>query len=662
MNVAGNQGVSRETMHILQNMMHEVNLFVALLKSMEELSSEREGGLEDIRMVFRAENAPDLRRYNAPTADEAGVLIVSGDDESDLEPRNRDIVLRFKGVGGNDGLSRINELDQHYDALHYVLMFPFGDPGWNINIKSYNPNMMEIDEPVAVDQVYKAEIFVMQYYSSRLMLRPNANTPVNEQVSIHSFGKFNQKALRAEVYSGLADVIRLDDNDMSEVGKRVILPSSFVGGPRFMAQLFQDTMNLVRRFGKPDLFITFTCNPDWPEIAEALLSVLRKVVAYCYTIEFQKHGLTHCHMLFILAEEDKSRTAEQIDHIVSAEIPDPVDYPLAHQNVTTSMVHGPCGLLNPETICMKNGLCSKKHPFNYADRTLLSEESENDKLTYRRRVMPSRLVMRNSGRTTVDNRWIVPHNLYLTAKYNAHINVEICNEINSIKYVYKYVYKGHDRAQVYMTNTAGVAEGQDEVKNFLDARYVSASEVCWRLLGYPMHKEFSSCQRLDVHLPNEQRIYYKENGRPVEALNRAVQDTTLTAWFKYNADNERYEEAMQTLYPNFCERYTFHSTPRGNYWAPRRAGFGDTIGRMYTTSPKGIEKYHLCLILLTVPGAKSLPDFRTINGEVLNTFQSAARSTVLLADDTEWSAAMTEAALTQMPSSLRQLFSASYCI
>ncbi|KAG1064433.1 hypothetical protein G6F42_027004 [Rhizopus arrhizus] len=87
------------------------------------------------------------------------------------------------------------------------------------------------------------------------MLRPNVDTPVNEQVCIHSFGKlfhqyvvymyakmeqqrlkfiwFNQKALRAEVYSGLA--IRLDDNDMSAVGKRVILPSSFVGGPSLIS-------------------------------------------------------------------------------------------------------------------------------------------------------------------------------------------------------------------------------------------------------------------------------------------------------------------------------------------------------------------------------------------------------------------------------------------
>jgi len=58
---------------------------------------------------------------------------------------------------------------------------------------------------------------------------------------------------------------------MSSIGKRVILPSTFIGGPRFMAQLYQDAMALVRRFGKPDLFITFTCNPAWDKITRELL-------------------------------------------------------------------------------------------------------------------------------------------------------------------------------------------------------------------------------------------------------------------------------------------------------------------------------------------------------------------------------------------------------
>jgi hypothetical protein len=46
----------------------------------------------------------------------------------------------------------------------------------------------------------------------------------------------------------------------------------------------------------------------------------------------------------------------------------------------------------------------------------------------------------------VDNWWIVPYNLHLATKYHAHINVEICLSISAVKYLYKYVYKGLDRA------------------------------------------------------------------------------------------------------------------------------------------------------------------------------------------------------------------------
>lgn len=204
-----------------------------------------------------------------------------------------------------------------------------------------------------------------------------------------------------------------------------------------MAQLFQDAMNLVRRVGKPNLFITFTCNPAWQEITNELLinqrlsdkpdlyervfrlklkallgdvvkkSVLGKVITYCYTIEFQKRGLPHCHMLFILDEEDKPRTPEDVNRIVSAESPDPITHPLAYETVTNSMIHGPCGLLNPEVPCMKNCRCTKNYPFNSAKvTTLMGEDNENNngRLTYRMRIMIDRVVLRNSGRTTINNR------------------------------------------------------------------------------------------------------------------------------------------------------------------------------------------------------------------------------------------------------------------
>jgi hypothetical protein len=82
--------------------------------------------------------------------------------------------------------------------------------------------------------------------------------------------------LRAEAYSGLIDYIIVNDDDQvdaSKVGKRVILPSTFGAGPRSMHQKYQDSMAIVRQFGKPDYFITVTCNPNWPEIKDAMKDV-----------------------------------------------------------------------------------------------------------------------------------------------------------------------------------------------------------------------------------------------------------------------------------------------------------------------------------------------------------------------------------------------------
>ena len=62
-------------------------------------------------------------------------------------------------------------------------------------------------------------------------------------------------------------------------------------------------------------------------------------------------------------------------------------------------------------------------------------------------------VMKNG--VPLDNRYIVPYNPYLSKKYSAHINVEICSTINSCKYLYKYVYKGPDMASVQVVQNQG---------------------------------------------------------------------------------------------------------------------------------------------------------------------------------------------------------------
>jgi hypothetical protein len=126
----------------------------------------------------------------------------------------------------------------------------------------------------------------------------------------------------------------------------------------------------------------------------------------------------------------------------------------------------------------------------------------------------------NSG-FVFDNRWVVPYNPYLTMRYKCHINVEVCSSITAVKYLYKYVYKGHDRALAVVQPEAralsavapraatGGADGnnvpatRDEVQNYLDGQYVSASEACHRLFAFDLHGMRPNIYRLAVHLLNE---------------------------------------------------------------------------------------------------------------------------------------------------------------
>ena len=79
-----------------------------------------------------------------------------------------------------------------------------------------------------------------------------------------NFIRFNQTKLRAEECIHLKDAIR-DDKDTSDIGQLIIIPSSFTGGMRYMHERTPDAMTYVRCQGRPDLFITYTCNQKGPE-------------------------------------------------------------------------------------------------------------------------------------------------------------------------------------------------------------------------------------------------------------------------------------------------------------------------------------------------------------------------------------------------------------
>ena len=79
-----------------------------------------------------------------------------------------------------------------------------------------------------------------------------------------------QRKYRSATYHSLASNVSSGIRSASSAGQRIILPASFTGSPRYLYQKYQDCIGICRKYGCPDLFVTFTSNVAWPEIAEAL--------------------------------------------------------------------------------------------------------------------------------------------------------------------------------------------------------------------------------------------------------------------------------------------------------------------------------------------------------------------------------------------------------
>ena len=132
------------------------------------------------------------------------------------------------------------------------------------------------------------------------------------------------------------------------------------------------------------------------------------------------------------------------------------NFPDLHGIVTKLMMHGPCGTNNLNSPCMVDGKCSKQFPKEFVNNTFAGADGYPH---YRRR-NDCKYIMK--GHTALDNRFVIPYNPYLTKKYNAHINVEICSSIKSCKYLYKYVYKGPDMASVAVESENRNKEGHTD--------------------------------------------------------------------------------------------------------------------------------------------------------------------------------------------------------
>ncbi|GFY32140.1 helitron_like_N domain-containing protein [Trichonephila clavipes] len=499
---------------------------------------------DDYAVVIRADKRPvgqHERQFNAPTIDEVAIVIVGEEFES------RDIILRRR----SGDIQRVSESHRSYDGLQYPILFWRGDDGYHFNIKMINPQTGEGTNK---------KVSAMNYYSYRLMIRQNAENHILKcrqlfhQYIVDMYAKIeterllyirlNQTELCSEQYIHLRDAIVNDGNvNPNELGRMAILPSTFTGSPRHMHEYAQDAMTYVRAYGRPDLFVTFTCNPTWNEIKELLLvgqsssdrhditarvfkqklkclmdfiinhHVFGEARCWMYSIEWQKRGLPHAHILVWLINKI---TPDQIDQIISAEIPDKHIDPNLFDVVTKNMIHGPCGAFNNNSSCMSDGKCTKRYPRKLASDTITDN---NGYPLYRRRSVKDGgksviLKVRNID-IEVDNRWIVPYSPLLSKTFKAHINVEYCNSVKSIKYICKYENKGSDMAVFGVGNTAAPL---DEINQYQLGRYISSNEAVWRILSFPIHERHPTVIHLAVHLENGQRVYLTADNVRARAL------------------------------------------------------------------------------------------------------------------------------------------------
>ncbi|GFX16778.1 ATP-dependent DNA helicase [Trichonephila clavipes] len=550
---------------------------------------------DNYTIVIKADKVPygeHAGTYNVPTINEVAV-VMTGDP---TERRNICVQRRDKTV------QTIQDNHRSFDALQYRLIFWEGEDGFHLNIKLRNSTTGE--------ELIK-KVSAMNFYVYRLMIRANEdNNILRYRQLFHQYIvdmyakieserlrciKFNQAKLRSEEYIHLRDAIigNVDaTNDINNIGTAYILPSSYSASPRHMHEYIQDAMTYVREYGLRDLFITFTCNPNWDEIKNSLFSgqtsmhrhditarvfkqklkslinliihhlVFGETSCWLYSVEWQKRGLPHAHILIWLVAKVRPK---EIGKIISAEIPDPnVDQEL-FAIVTTNMIHGPCGTLNMMSPCMDNGKCTKRFPKPCQTDTITNIDGYP---SYRRRDVDNggqsyELRLSNGVRVDIDNRWVVPYSPLLCKTYKAHINVELCSSVKSIKYICKYVHKGSDKAIFVVQNV----NNNDEITRYQMGRYICSNKAIWRIFSFPVHERDPAVIHLAVHLENGQRVYFTEQTALQQAL--TAPKTTLTEFFNFCNRQDLFGRFAKTLIYTYVPKY-FTWNKQSKKWEPRR--------------------------------------------------------------------------------------------
>lgn len=241
----------------LQNMIDENNILAKSFRMARDRFKEEDYHDVTLRLISDRDK---------PSTSEVAALVVKDPTE---ESEGRDIIVEYKDMVPK----RISEIHPKFMAMQYPLLFPYGEDGFTLKIPynkkeggTYSREYVTMLEYYAYYLQQRPDQFMLLLTSGHLSLQFWVDVFTCIEQNRLNWIRKNQGKLRTDLYSGLHDAIERGDTRTEQVGKRIVLPSSFTGSRRNKAQNFQDAMAICRWAGYPDIFLTFTCNAKWPEI------------------------------------------------------------------------------------------------------------------------------------------------------------------------------------------------------------------------------------------------------------------------------------------------------------------------------------------------------------------------------------------------------------
>jgi len=232
----------------------------------------QQNGDQEFKIRIVAPREGDPPQYSLPTTDQLAMLVVG---DFTAETFQHDIIIETT----SGALKQISALHPAFMALQYPLLFPYGERGYQVGV--LYEGITDLDAGIRTKMTMQ-DYFCYMFHYRRAEPNPylcygtlSAQAKVDARACIDESRLWyileNQADIRMESIQGISDAVNRGCIRGNEMGKITVLPASFTGGRRYMLQNYYDRMAICREFGPPDFFVTFTCNPKWPEIVEGLL-------------------------------------------------------------------------------------------------------------------------------------------------------------------------------------------------------------------------------------------------------------------------------------------------------------------------------------------------------------------------------------------------------